>query len=426
MSNYNSYHTIVKTSYALGLENQVLPQKLTQKIPRSTSQGWKQIHPEQFVGSEVANQVEIELEQIKLMLDKRIQKMRRAFYAFARLYLTIIEFADRKNFEKIISQNREVIIDLIDNLPLEFNQAIVCKFLNISVHQFKIWKNNRQFRCHSSLIGYCTKRFPTQISQKEINILKSFMARKRLSTWSIASIWGYAFKKQFISMSRTSWYRYCLKLNIHKRNPVKKPRKRISVNASRPNEIWHMDVTEFISADYVKFHIHTIIDNFSRKIVAYTIARDKSAKTRLLSLKQAIEEQFYLQLSSQELDLIVDGGAENNNTRINNFMRHCQVKINKKIALKQVRFSNSVIEANFKMLKAFLRKRGEILAYNMHKEIAFFVKDHNSHKPYYRYQIHTPDEIHDNPKLIDVKPILQKANQQRLQNNRSSCCKLKP
>lgn len=100
--------------------------------------------------------------------------------------------------------------------------------------------------------------------------------------------------------------------------------------------------------------------------------------------------------------MIVDGGGENNNFRIRNFIRHCQVKINKKIALKEVHFSNSVIEGNFKMFKRFLRKRGDIFSYTIHKEIAFFVKDHNEHKPTYQYQIHTPNAVHENPELTNI------------------------
>ena len=197
-----------------------------------------------------------------------MKKIRVAFYAFARLYLTVLNFIEKPNFQKIILQNKEAVIGLVDNLPVGFNQNLVCKFLQITPHQFKIWKNNRRFKCASSLIGYCVKRFPVQISQKEINILKSFTSRKRFSTWSIASTWGYAFKKGFISMSRTSWYRYCLKLGISKKHKAdKKKRKRGSVQTSRLNEIWHMDVTEFITSDYIKFYIHTVLDNFSRKII---------------------------------------------------------------------------------------------------------------------------------------------------------------
>lgn len=214
MNKYKRYHSSVKTSYALGIHNQVLPNSFTSSIPRSTTQEWKNLNPEKFVGNEFATQIENDLEKVKLILDERMKKMTSAFYAFCRLYLTILEFIGKKNFEKIIMQNHESVVDLVSNLPVAFNRNLVCKFLQITPHQFNIWKNNRFFKCPASVIGYCTKRFPNQILQREINKLKSLMSRKRFSTWSIASIWGYTLKKGHISMSRTSWYRYCLYLGI--------------------------------------------------------------------------------------------------------------------------------------------------------------------------------------------------------------------
>lgn len=207
--------------------------------------------------------MEADIDKVKTLLDERLKKMSAAFYAFARLYLTILEFIDKDNFKKIILQNRETVIDLVDNLPVDFDKDIICKFLQISPHQFKIWKSNRLFACSKSIIGYCTKRFPNQISQIEINTLKSLMSRKRFKAWSILSIWGFGFKKEYISMSRSSFYRYCLKLDISpKRKKFKKERKRKSVVASKPNEIWHMDITEFKTIDNKIFYIHSVLDNF--------------------------------------------------------------------------------------------------------------------------------------------------------------------
>lgn len=302
---------------------------------------------------------------------------------------------------------------------------MVCKFLQISVRQYKIWKQNLNYKCINSLIGYCTKRYPHQISNAEIKILKSITARRRFKSWSLSSIWGFGIKKGMLSMSLSSFYRYCLKLEISSKRKVPKlKRKRESVNAKAPNEIWHMDITEFITHDYKRFYIHTVLDNFSRKVVGLSIARDKTAKTRLISLKEAINTVFDVQLSeNSNLDLIVDGGTENNNTRVYNFIRHSNVNIQKKIALKDVRFSNSIIEGHFKILKRYLRSRGKIYSNTIHNEIKFFIKDYNNHRPCYKHKVYTPNEVFNNPKLVNVKPLLQKINKERLQANRVSCCK---
>lgn len=140
-------------------------------------------------------------------------------------------------------------------------------------------------------------------------------------------------------------------------------------------------------------------------------------------MKEAIKSQFESVLSKEELALIVDGGGENNNVRIHNFIRHSQVNIHKKVALKEVRFSNSMIEGHFKMLKTYLRNYGEIHSTKLVTIIALFVKDHNQNKPIYSYQIHTPNEVYSNPNLVHIKPVLEKANKDRLDYNRNSCCK---
>ena len=81
----------------------------------------------------------------------------------------------------------------------------------------------------------------------------------------------------------------------------------------------------------------------------------KNAPIRLNSLRNAIHEQFLqkkdLKTDTQILDLIVDGGSENNNITIHDFIKNCKVGINKKIALKDVLFSNSLIEGNNRILK---------------------------------------------------------------------------
>lgn len=104
MKSYNSYNTKIKTYYSLVLEEELLPTEFIASIPRSRSQGWKDLHPDSFVGEEFADRVEADLEQVKLILDERLKRMK------TMLYLTIIGFIDPKNFEKLISQNKEPLL----------------------------------------------------------------------------------------------------------------------------------------------------------------------------------------------------------------------------------------------------------------------------------------------------------------------------
>ncbi|MDI1257316.1 MAG: hypothetical protein PSV16_14575 [Flavobacterium sp.] len=56
-SNYNAYHTGVKTCFALGLQEQLLPQPFIQSIPNSTLHYWKNENPDKYLGSDYASQL---------------------------------------------------------------------------------------------------------------------------------------------------------------------------------------------------------------------------------------------------------------------------------------------------------------------------------------------------------------------------------
>lgn len=92
MKKYKRYHSTIKSSYALGIHRQILPDSFTSSIPRSTSLEWKNLSPEKFVGNEFASQVENDLEQLKTILDERLRKVRIAFFAFCKLYVAHLHF----------------------------------------------------------------------------------------------------------------------------------------------------------------------------------------------------------------------------------------------------------------------------------------------------------------------------------------------
>lgn len=98
------------------------------------------------------------------------------------------------------------------------------------------------------------------------------------------------------------------------------------------------------------------------------------------SHKKAIESEFDLKISSEnksQLDLIVDGGSENNNSTIQDFIKNYRVKIDKKIALKDVTFSNSVIEGTYRIMKSSYFKKKQILSTSLELELDSFVDDYN-------------------------------------------------
>jgi hypothetical protein len=121
--------------------------------------------------------------------------------------------------------------------------------------------------------------------------------------------------------------------------------------------------------------------------------------------------------------LIVDGGSENNNHTIDEFIKNQQVTIHKKVALKDVRFSNSVVEGSYKILKSKYFKDRPILSSNLEREVDFFVYDYNGVRPHSQHKIYTPNQIHKNQHLKNIKPRLKEAFSTRISDNQKTSCK---
>lgn len=141
------------------------------------------------------------------------------------------------------------------------------------------------------------------------------------------------------------------------------------------------------------------------------------------TVKNAIKNEFNVSLDKQSLDLIVDDGTENNNKTIGDFIKSCYVNINKKIALKDVTFSNAIVEGPYKIMKSYYFRSKEISSATIKDELDYFIDDYNNHRPCYKHRIYTPNEVHQNPELANVKIVLERSNQKRLEANRNYCCK---
>ena len=132
------------------------------------------------------------------------------------------------------------------------------------------------------------------------------------------------------------------------------------------------------------------------KILSCDVNEKLSGAIRLNSLRNGINDQFLqkkdLKIDTQNLDQIVDGGSDNNNVTIHEFIKNCKVGIDKKIALKDVLFSNSLIEGNNRILKQTYLKDKELTQKELPDYITESIKEYNSEKPHYVHKIYTPDE----------------------------------
>ena len=154
----------------------------------------------------------------------------------------------------------------------------------------------------------------------------------------------------------------------------KKNRNKVGIRASKPFEKLHMDVTIYRPLDNTRVYIYFIVDNFSRKILAWKASLKLRADISFDNLKQACIDN---NLFDNKTELIVDGGSENKGAVDGFILSHENWK--KLIAQKDIIFSNSIVEAVNKIMKYhYIFKRSFANYEELSNNLGSFVDDYNS------------------------------------------------
>src|SRR5690606_38826821 len=122
----------------------------------------------------------------------------------------------------------------------------------------------------------------------------------------------------------------------------------IGIRASKPNELWHADVTYFFTPDNIKLYIYTVVDNFSRFPLSVKVSDKLCGKFRVQTFREALRKAFEINpllenLNPLNIGLMTDGGSENFNGNVAEFIEETEVRHIK--ALAEGWPSNSMAEA---------------------------------------------------------------------------------
>ena len=151
-----------------------------------------------------------------------------------------------------------------------------------------------------------------------------------------------------------------------------------SVRADKPDIFWHVDTTIIKLLDQTKIYLHAVIDNFSRKILAWRVCERFEFANTVAILREAA-------LTAVSADktptVVVDAGVENLSAGVDELIESGW--LHRVVALKDVTFSNSMIEAWWRTLKhQWLYLNTLDSAQAVQRLVAFYVTEHNTHIPH--------------------------------------------
>ena len=388
-------------------------------VPRSTARGWLGATPTVVVCLDVADLTEPELRQEVLKLRRRVQKLT----ALLRLALALLRTSGfRLNGARLPDGRAKMrILRAVDRARAYLPLRAVLRFLRVSPGRFHAWRR-REGACALDDQSSCPRTSPSRLTPAEIRAIEDMVTSpdyRHVPTGTLAVL---AQRLGKVWASPSTWYR------LVRRNGWRRPRLRVhpakpktGLRTTRANEMWHIDTTIIRLLDGTRAYLHAMIDNFSRRILAWRVAdtfAPVNTVTVLLDASQAAAPSDSTPL------VLADAGVENVNAQVDALFETGVLR--RLLAFTELRFSNSMIEAWWRSLKhqwLFLHSLDSIAT--VRRLVAFYVDQHNRVLPHSAFRGQTPDEMYfgtGDAMPADLRARAAAARRARMEANRSASC----
>jgi len=294
----------------------------------------------------------------------------------------------------------------------------ILSLIGLSTSRYHAWKR-RRLVCELDDQPSCPRSQPTQLTASEVQMVKEHVLNPELRHMTVKALSLHAQRLGTVFASDSTWRR------LIRSRGWKRPRVRVhpakpktGVRATRPNEWWHIDLTVIRLTSGAKVYLHAVIDNFSRKILAWELAERVAGKTTTTVLETAAKF-----LDATEVSLMADSGAENVNETVDGYLEGTGIK--RVLAQVEVTESNSMIEAFCGSLRhqwLYLHNLDSVEV--LRPLVDFYVEQHNTVMPHAAFDGQTPDEMFHahSESRTDLPEKRRQARARRIEINRSRSC----
>jgi len=378
-----SYCTNLAVQFQIGM----LSKDIYKNIPKSTLYVWKCKDFSKIIGYDMMFTDE-KLELIKTFLSNQtlLKAAKGLFFIFS-CWISIV--VNVRGMKSLLRKNMESIIKTIDLAISLMGLKHACKLFKISQNQFYAWK--RKVTCLLSPVDKCFKQSPLNIAPSELKIMKQFIQDEQYKDYSWVAIYYEMMRNGKAFMSLTSFYKYAKLFDNISNRKLFKAKPKTGIRAAKPKEIIHADVCVYRPLDYTKCFIYFIVDNFSRMILGWKISTQYKSSIMLDNLRN-VYSNCILEKEDPSTVLLVDDGIENKGF-VCAAIKDQEINLTRLVAQKDIRFSNSIVEAVNKRMKYGFLFRAELLDFE-HTErfLETAVKQYNN-RPHSALHGFTPEEV---------------------------------
>ena len=364
------------------------------QIPRSTVSTWRRRGLRPVVSTEPVAQ------DLHRAIDSsaRWENRARLLAAVVRLLLALLRASGfRLDGNRLPEGDAKAsILRAISSADAFLPLAIILRILGLESGRYHAWRRAEN-ACDLTDRSSCPRTNPGQLTASEVAAVKELVLAPEYRHMPLGTLARYAQRIGKVFASASTWAKLVRERGWRRpRQRVHPPKPTVGIRASEPNQIWHIDTSVIRLIDGTKVYLQAVVDNFSRKILAWAVAEHFDPTSTCQVLLAAGKH-----LVTAERPLVyADSGVENLNAAVNATLQTaCLERI---LAQVEVAFSNSMVEAFWRSLKhqwLFLNTLDTVA--RVRALVQFYVNEHNTKMPHPAFGGQTPVDGNVNPSRID-------------------------
>lgn len=389
-------------------------------VPRSTAREWARKSIPNVVTLDVARLSEHELRQEVMQLRERNAKL----VAILRLDVVLVRVCEVSLGRRPVPQSRKkrLLLRAVDRSSQALSVRTALRIVGLSRTRYHAWK--REEECELQDASSCPQSHPQQLTVEERDVVKEMVTSEEYRHVPTSTLAMLAQRLGKVFASATTWHRL-VRRHGWRRPPkrIQPPKPRLGVRASSPDEIWDVDTSVVRLLDGSRAYLFAVIDNFSRRILAWRVSETFDPTNTLAILLEAGRTAVS---TDRTPTLFADGGVENKTEGIDEVIKSGDLR--RVLAQTEIACLNSLIESWWRQLKhqwLFLNSLDS--ADSVHRLAAFYVTEHNSVIPHSAFRGQTPEEMYfgrGDRVPEDLESRRREARSRRLAVNRARSCRV--
>jgi transposase InsO family protein len=362
-------------------------------IPRSTLRSWIHRGAPDVVISDLAAR-----ERADLIVEIRELEHRTALLrAVVGLLITMLRVSKvRFDYERFPEGDaKRTLLRAIDRSRKVLPLNVALRIVRLSSSRYHSWCRS-ETGCDLDDQPSCPRAVPTRLTPDEIDTVQEMVESNDHRHMSLRALALHAQRVGKVIASPSTWYRLA--------------RRAVGIRAQAPGELLHLDVTIIRLLDGTRAYLHAVIDNYSRRILSWTLEERLGSGGACRILREAAVQ---LSHCSRETIVVADSGSENVNGAVEEMFDGKE--FTRVLAQIEVTFSNSMIEAFWRSLKhgwLYLHALESFTA--LHRLVEFYVSAGQ-----------TPDEMFfgtGDTVVADLATARKTAREMRMKANRAAGC----